>query len=169
MDSEKVKETNRVFYEVIENFDPNQIDMLVRKLTTYNNTSSQQNKMKATEIFNKYGDDITVTCPTFEEFEPVSLREFFQQIADSEDEDGDADEKDVINKFADNILEDAGPDELKIAFNAFILGLKQYNWCEENDIDEDCYIQISYQYEVLYEDYVSNFNNDDKYKIYEIK
>lgn len=165
MEDKQIKETNKYFYQITEHLDAEQIDMLIKELTSYNNTASQQTKIRSKKLFEKFGNEITVTCPTHENFGNVSLSDFFHQIVEA-DENGDH-EKDVIEKFNEFVVEDAGPDELQIAFNAFIWALKRCNWLDEKGITEDCSLRFTKD-KVLFETTYSELKNDDIYKLYTV-
>ncbi len=109
------------------------------------------NKLK--QIFENYGG-MEVTSPSRYDIEPITLEELFNSIADSAD-------VEVLDAFKD-FVED-GDDELKIAYNAFVAALKQNNWFEDNNIEDEDYVQISTRYpqiKVVYEAYYSDFLED---------
>lgn len=158
MESEKIKETNRVFYEVIENFDPNQIDMLVRKLTTYNNAAAQQSDKYVITNYEKYGDMI-ISCTNNEDIASITLKDFFYNLSN-----GVA--KDILRNYSDFAFEDE--DDLIVAYKAFITALKKFNWFDDNNINDECNIRISYKDKIVFDGRYSELKNDFEYAILEL-
>ena len=150
MEQEKIKETNRVFNGITENFDPNQIDMLVKKLIAYNNSPAQQSKKYVIDIFENYGN-MVLSCPNGEVIKSITIKDFFYNLNNGV-------EKDAITGFGDFVLEDE--EELKVAYKAFITGLKKFNWFENNSIDDGCNVQVAYKDNIIFEGQYSDLKKD---------
>ncbi len=155
MESEKIKETNRVFYELIEKLDSNQIDMLVRKLTSYNNSPSQQTDKYVITNYEKYGD-MVISCSNNGEITSVTLKDFFFYL-------GNGIPKDTLRIYGDFVLEDE--DEQIVAYKAFITGLKKYNWFDDNNINDECNIRISYKEKIIFDGHFPELKKDFEYNI----
>lgn len=156
MDSERVKETNKYFYQITENLDAGQIDMLVRKLTLYNN-AHQSDKYVITN-FEKYGG-MALSCHVNENVLSITLKDFFCNLSNGVF-------KDAFINYKDFVLEDE--DELIVAYKAFITGLKKFSWFDDNNINDECNIRISYKDKVVFDGHYSELKKDFEYDILDL-